>query len=602
MTIIKDKKPADRALPTVPNTMQSGSTPVNERLNSRIDEAARKLFRTSIKAGDRSVFNALAAFQRGPASVFVPHGEQLGMPPTLTETRNMDPQSLLPVNPQSPATSEATKAKGKDLLNMPLAIQEPWLSIFPDNIPASVLSIPLPALGARIESTTQLTYCNNFLHKHLSPSSAAGSLKTSTLDPSQQAWLDDILQDEEEQNRIRWLSNRVVHEFAAESIKASASISEVVLLSPSLDQEYHRKLLNCLIADFENARLLDLDLLQGLVLMVQSAPQGYLIADDLVKFLVTSQHQSAKAPLRDSRQSLANHSYYLVLALSHILDAMVEGKVRDLRRVADHEPLYDLLTGLSKHTDPYLRHQATYALQGLLHVPNDESRRQCILRHAGNIAMGLLGVASVCKLDPIGFSDGVDHLYKAAGDAHEVATKMLEGTQSLIKGGQGISAGIKGGIRFGGRLIWYTALRELQEHIRNGRLEEFNRDVFTARCCRHLEFQWGVCLFLGQIATDPLWDATTRTHALDFLGELYRNDSLWNPDKELVEWVLHLLRQISDLSDPTVTEYARSLLRSLEKEGDDGKQTLYRNCLDGPPSPYPIKVQLPTSKSSALLA
>ncbi|KAG0198139.1 hypothetical protein BGX33_012573 [Mortierella sp. NVP41] len=283
MTIIKDKKPADRALPTVPNTMQSGSTPVNERLNSRIDEAARKLFRTSIKAGDRSVFNALVAFQRGPASVFVPHGEQLGMPPTLTETRNMDPQSLLPVNPQSPATSEATKAKGKDLLNMPLAIQEPWLSIFPDNIPASVLSIPLPALGARIESTTQLTYCNNFLRKHLSPSSAAGSLKTSTLDPSQQAWLDDILQDEEEQNRIRWLSNRVVHEFAAESIKASASISEVVLLSPSLDQEYHRKLLNCLIADFENARLLDLDLLQGLVLMVQSAPQGYLIADDLVK-------------------------------------------------------------------------------------------------------------------------------------------------------------------------------------------------------------------------------------------------------------------------------------------------------------------------------
>lgn len=93
---------------------------------------------------------------------------------------------------------------------------------------------------------------------------------------------------------------------------------------------------------------------------------------------------------------------------------MVEGKVQDLSHVVDQEPLVVLLGGLSSNCDPHLKHQATYSLQALLHVPNDDTQRQLILRHAGTIAQGLLGVVNVGKLSLIGFSDGFEQLKDAA--------------------------------------------------------------------------------------------------------------------------------------------------------------------------------------------
>ncbi|KAG0268403.1 hypothetical protein BGZ95_002474, partial [Linnemannia exigua] len=44
-----------------------------------------------------------------------------------------------------------------------------------------------------------------------------------------------------------------------------------------------------------------------------------------------------------------------------------------------------------------------------------------------------------------------------------------------------------------------------------------------------LEFQWGVCQLLGEIAIDPLWDEETRQHAVDFLAQLYKLGSIRNP-------------------------------------------------------------------------
>ncbi|KAF9117452.1 hypothetical protein BGW39_002165 [Mortierella sp. 14UC] len=99
-----------------------------------------------------------------------------------------------------------------------------------------------------------LVYCNNLLRAHLSPSSAAVCI-SAPLDASQQASIAFILQNQEEQDKIRELSTKVVEEFLADSVKTLEKISEVVLLGPFLDREYHRKLLNCFITEFETVML-----------------------------------------------------------------------------------------------------------------------------------------------------------------------------------------------------------------------------------------------------------------------------------------------------------------------------------------------------------
>ncbi|KAF9129678.1 hypothetical protein BGW39_003904 [Mortierella sp. 14UC] len=386
---------------------------------------------------------------------------------------------------------------------------------------------------------------------------------------------------------------RVVEEFAADSFKTSDKIAEVILLGPYLDQEHYRRLLNSLIIEFESAKLLDTNLLQGMIQIVQCAGPEYLLPDDLVRILVV-----LRIRLQEIHQQSTKHPYYLTLALSRLLDVMVEGKVQDLRR-----PLLALFGHMLSNEEPYLKHQAAYALQALLHIPNDETRRQFMLRQAGRITMGLLGVSSVCKLDLGEFKDGVDHLYKVAGDVHEVASKVINGVQSLLQSGQDIATSVKGGILSGGRQIWYSALCEAQERIRNGQLAEFNRLVFEAPCRRDTEFQWGVCQLLGEIAVDAHWDITTRQHVIDLLAELYKDDFTWTAKNDVHVWILQIIRQIASLPDLPLSSHAHSVLQGLKKKGNIAKQTVYRNVLEGPINPYPLQTHpFPTPASSMLLA
>ncbi|KAG0257840.1 hypothetical protein BGZ95_005121, partial [Linnemannia exigua] len=275
--------------------------------------------------------------------------------------------------------------------------------------------------------------------------------------------------------------------------------------------------------------------------------------------------------------------------------------VKDLSRVTDHEPLSVLLTRLLDNPDLHLKHQATYALQALLHIPNDETRRDFVLRHAGNIAMGLLGVASVCKLDVSEVKEGAAQLYKSLVDVHDITIKATEGARSLHASGQDIMSSVKGGIFSGGRQLWYSALREAQEHMREGRLADFNSLVFEAPCSRDVEFQWGICQLLGEISTDPLWSVVVRQQAVDFLAQLYRGDTFRNSDKDICTYILNLLRRIDDLAGSPVSTHARSQLRGLAMEGGAAKQILYHDTMAGPFIPSPLKVGLSGSFSSPML-
>ena len=545
----------------------------------KLEEAHKKLSCSPAAKNDRTVFNALATIQFGTIELIIPQDRQDAPKPIIaTATTATTPIDVTPSAIPSCVTSPVL------------------LSSFPQNVAAPSLHVALPPPGTRLATTAQLAHCNQLLRTHLSPSSATASI-TGGQDQSQRASVDALLHNVEEQQKICELVTRVVEEFVMDGLKTVEEIAEVVLLGPTLAQGYYRKLLNCFIEEFEAAKLFDIDLLQGLVRLVQCAGPDYLQPDDLVRMLVV-----LRTRLQVTHQQTAKHSYYLTLALSRLLDVMVEGKVQDLSRVVDHEPLSALLGQLMESSDPYLKHQACYAHQGLLHVPNDETRRQFVLRHAGNIAMGLLGVASVCKLDLNGVLDGAGKLQDATVSALEIGIKVVGGSQSLYESGQGIAASARGGIFSGGRLLWYTALREAREHIQNGRLSDFKHLIFEAPCSGDLEFQWGVCQLLGEIAVDLQWEGSTRQHAAELLAELYKNDTICNSNKELDSWILQIIRQVVASPDAAISSHAQLLLQGLDKKGDISKQALYRDVMDGPLSPYPLRTYSPVLSSSPLLA
>ncbi|KAF9932611.1 hypothetical protein FBU30_007757 [Linnemannia zychae] len=472
--------------------------------------------------------------------------------------------------------------------NVPTPVLEQF---FPKNIAPPVLCTALPTFTSplRFNSTAQLAQCNYLLSLYESAKAV--------LDPSQESLIRSIIDDGLEKDQIRGMACRVVEELAADNLKTSVAIAETLLLAPYLDKEHYRKLLNIVIAEFEEAKLLDDNLLYGMIQITQAAEPDYLLPDDLTRILAI-----LRVRLENTHQQSTLNMINLTLALSRLLDVMVEGKVMDLNRVLVQEPLTALLKGLADHSDLYLKHQATYAIQGLLYIPNDETRRQVILRHAGNIAKGLLGVASVCKLELEGITDSLGQLKDAAMSVYEIGSEAMSGAQTVIEGGQGLLDILKGGPESGGRKIWYAALREAQEHIKNGRLADFNRVVIEAPCCRDVEFQWGICRILGEIAVDPLWDTTTRQQAVRFLAELYKNDTIHNPkDEDIDKWILDILRRIVDLSDKSVSSNAQQQLQDLGKVGNADRQAIYNDCMKGLVSSHPLQARFPIPSSSPLL-
>ncbi|KAG0248317.1 hypothetical protein BGZ95_008110, partial [Linnemannia exigua] len=219
-------------------------------------------------------------------------------------------------------------------------------------------------------------------------------------------------------------------------------------------KETYRKLLSSLIKDFDDAHILDSNLLQGLVEFVQSASSDYIVSDDLVKIL-----SILRVRLQGTHQQSSEHSYHLTLAVSKVLDLMADHKVQDLDRVLQHEPLSGVLSGLKDSTDPYLMYQACYAFQALQYVPNDESALQAVLRHSTGMMGGLVKVSALFKLDLASVLEGLGRLQESLGGIVGVATTVYEGVSSLTESGQGVFDSLKQGLRTGQKRPWYPAIK-----------------------------------------------------------------------------------------------------------------------------------------------
>ncbi|KAF9289504.1 hypothetical protein BGZ88_007728, partial [Linnemannia elongata] len=456
---------------------------------------------------------------------------------------------------------------------------KPRLDVFSQNVNAPAVRIPLPALGARIDTIPQLAMCIGLLSKVHDvvgqPEDPSRDVSSDT--DTRLAWVKAMRQDPTERERLFWIGARMVDEFAKDAFKDSIEIAEMVLIGPVMDKEHYRGLLSCMIAAFDHSVILSVDLLQGLVQLVQSAPPESLLSDDLVKIL-----RLLRLRLQDTHQQSTVHPFYLTLAVSRLLDVMADHKVKDLSRVEEHEPLSGVLSSLSGSSNPYLMYQACYAFQALQYVPDDETVFQAVLRQSIGVAGGLVKISAVMKLDLDAVLEGLGKLQDVLISTAEVASSVYEGFCSLMESGRGVFGSLKEG--------YGSAVRAAYALAQAGQLQDLNRLICEAPCRREPLFQWGICQLLGEIASDDIWDSPIRQQAVELLGDLFQNDLDWGEDESVRTWMLNVKDQLGAVDDAAVSNSTISLVKELQKDHSASARL-----------PYPLRNRLPLPKTSPTL-
>ncbi|KAG9061125.1 hypothetical protein KI688_007754 [Linnemannia hyalina] len=437
----------------------------------------------------------------------------------------------------------------------------------------------MPGIGSRIESTSQLALCKRLLLQ------AGNQEQQRSLTDAQRKWLGEVVKEDIEQRHIHELSSTVLEEFINNNIKDSTAIAEILLIAPTLDEEHYRVLLNGFIKAFEEATLQDTFLLQGLIQLVQSATDGCLHQDDLVRVLAILRQQLENTHIQSSE-----HPFHLTVAVARVLDVMAERKVENLDRVTEREPLLKILNVVRESHDPYLLYQASYAFQALQYVPDEETALQAVLRHTGNVAEGVIKVSGVVKIDLNNLFDGLTKLQKTVSETYDAVKSGFEGVRTLVQGGRGVFDSLKQGLGSGFKRPWYPALRAADVLVRGGRLYDFKSLVLEAPCRHEPEFQWGISQLLGEIAMDPSWDYPVRQQSATFLIYLLECGKRWTKDDSVRLWMLTILRHLRDSPDNIIIGEARGRLKDLLIVKDD---VLYDS--------FPLVDTLPESTSSPLL-
>ncbi|KAG0271394.1 hypothetical protein BGZ95_000799, partial [Linnemannia exigua] len=472
-------------------------------------------------------------------------------------------------------------------------LKQPNNSIFSHNISKPFFRTPLPKLGNRFNSTLQLAFGLYLLPQR--PSSSQTTPKSAIsakcaahgldLSEEEEAWRIAIEKDPFEQSRLCWLVAQVVAEFLKSSHKDAQSIGEILLLGPIFDRKDYRNILSSLISQLEREALLDVDLLRGLIQLLQDASPRYLIDDDLVRILrlLRQRLKDTYKALGDTHQASSEHIYILATAISRVLDAMIEGNVKNLNRTEDHQPLVDILDELKDSSDPNLKFQAAYAWQALQFVGDDESPLHAVLRFAGGLTKVALGVAGGFKFDPDNLCNGLHELGLATGQAYDVVKASIEGYQAFRAGSHGAMDSLVLGFQSGTKRLWFPALQGARVFIREGRLADFELVVNDAPCRHESDFQWGVCQLLGEMAMDPIWEPKVRKLAIDFLARLYKSDGTWNPGTHIKSAIFGLGIRICKDADQIIQHYTATAFQDLTDNSVNG------------PCPLIIRLPLPTS-------
>jgi len=330
--------------------------------------------------------------------------------------------------------------------------------------------------------------------------------------------------------------------------KAAANAITILVRAGALDRDLFRDLFDEFCAGIDQSGLLDFHQLEGMVLLIQGAGQDHLNTDDLVTIL-----ELVGSRLNDVHQQPANDINQLMLAVSHLLDAIADIRVTDPSLVHVPESLSTCLYQLRRSEDPYLVYQATYAYQALLCVPDHEKIWQAARRRTGKTTQNVSGfVVTARGLDIMKFIGGLNAIQEGpAGvfEADHVTSGAYDEVITLVQSGQRFRECLQEGQSFECKRDWYSALRGADVVLQNGELDKFRTLVYEAPCRQDAAFQWGLCQRLGEIAANPMRDASTRQSAIAFLGEIYRDDDAWGQQAIIKQWVLNILMQLATPSE-----------------------------------------------------
>ncbi|KAF9968401.1 hypothetical protein BGZ73_000137, partial [Actinomortierella ambigua] len=460
-----------------------------------------------------------------------------------------------------------------------------------------VIEYKLPEPDERLVNTHQLVYCLGLLKN---PPSSEDLRQHSAL-----SWVQATRNNGDELERLSILTTNLVRAFIRDELKGPTAIAEVACVAPFLNRDDFRCLLGLFIDSIEKSTLLDIHSLEGLTKLVQGGNEGYIEAADLVKILGV-----LNTRLQTTHAQTQSYIYQLMLAVSHVLDAMADSKVEGLDRETLHERLSGYINELKGNADPHMVYMAAYAFQALECVPDNESPWQATKRRTGNVMQGVFSLVKAVKgLDIDSFLKGIQHIEDGLDGAVKVFQTLHDGynnVTALVESGQSLFEALRDGLSFDRKRSWYSALRGIDRVLRDGQLSKFRALVLEAPCRRSLAFQWGVCQRLGDLAANTAWDAESREDALEFLAEIYQNDAVWGYHEHIKQKILDILLHLQQQSENTIqaafdSATARKVLQRLARSGDKAKQALYSDCLEQGPSKYPLKISQPPFAPLTLL-
>ncbi len=294
----------------------------------------------------------------------------------------------------------------------------------------------------------------------------------------------------------------------------------VVALSLINDAKLHRGAISAILARLDLSRLLDVELLWGLSVLLQSRShltQDIQFAGDYAKLLETLIERLEKIQITQNLLEVQA----LLQPLCLLLEQMVSAQVKGIDHKIIHKPLTDVFEKLRK--DPELKENAElswqieYAEQALARLPTNKDFWDKLELHYQPLAAGTaLGAAGILKIAAL-------FVINPAAGLSEVMLKALDPAK-FIGAFTNIKQGLTGLFPKGAE-AWYDQLRTLDAllfaGLATGQLcvveSVLNNDAYDQKLF------FGLCERLKRLACAPL-EASVQEWALAMLEALAKGE------------------------------------------------------------------------------
>ncbi|KAG0195937.1 hypothetical protein BGX28_000340 [Mortierella sp. GBA30] len=551
---------ADKALPIVTDKIVLARQPQDKNRAIKLCKGAKKvLLKVDTASADSSTLAKLAAAYRDHAQVL----DELGLPDKAFKSRKRADELLS----ESSANLQTTPSPlSGSTCPRSVRVSTPAVYFEKDICPPTMECL-FPTPNGHLRDTRQLAACLALLE--------TTDVAEDKLSPEAHRWLQATRANLYEKKRLETLATDVVRAFKPNELNGAKTVVEVVQLAFVLNKDDSGFLLRSFVDAVAKSTLLDVHSLEGLAQMIRAAAPGSIMSDDLVEIL----------GLLNSRMQhtfgQSERLYQLAVAVSRVLDAMVDSNIEGVDRVNLHEPLSAYLHKLKSSKDPCLVFQAAYAYQALQHVPDNETRWQGTIRRSGAVLRGIAGVASAVKnIDMNGLIDGLCDIHDGLKGTLEVVTTLREAysdVREMVESGSELLKALQEGFSFDRKQSWYDTLRVAGTLLQSGKLVNFKALVSDARCRHDVAFQWGIIQLLGNFAADSRIDEETRSGAVLFLGELYRDKNVWVAKVQVQQLILNVLIQLVS-EDGSALKGGQVTLDELKHYGDESLQKFYHAC------------------------